>query len=911
MVTFAMTVICLGVLLEAVQAQTVYQGTSGVDLDNAAAWSDGIPNGQTATINVDGANLPRWQYKTTATTTINHTGGTLSFVSAYNMYTDGNNSSLLTYNMSGGGFVFASGCEFNVNGHVFNLSGGLIDVSSGTQFRLLNNGILQLSGSGTLDAPTIGGTVGTMNFVSGWTGSVTIDDLDAASWKTMLATTLAGSTFDGVDITTDNFDYFFAVDGAGTLTLRDAPLTLTWDGDGGDDNWATVANWGPDAIVLSGDDLTFAGTTGLTPNNDLAANTDIAGITFDNTAGAFTIGGNVIDLTGNIVNNDTDLQTLGLDMRLTGGHRQVNTASGDITITGDISQDASNRQLQKTGSGTLTLTGANSHSGGTTLSSGTLVLGAAAAAGTGTITLSGGTLDTVATTYINNISATGSAAINNSAGTVTFNTGTVTGAGTLAFSVAQQTRFFSDLSGFSGTISHDNDAGGQLRLWNQVEDLSATKIVTSGGTSGSGLQFINSGNDHTIGELSGTGGKILMRGGSGLTLTVDQSTDTTYSGLLQDGDASRKGTLVKDGVGTLTLDGANTYSGTTTIDGGTLLVNNASGSATGTGALNVNSGGTLGGTGTVSGVVTVNSGGHISVNASNSEISLTGGLTLNAGAVLDVDLSSYAGGSTKVIVDYDGALSGTFAVTNLTAGWTADIDYAHDQGGSDLAIALIGIREYQTLTWDDGAGDDNWSSGANWVGDPVVGPVDGDSVVLTTTAQSILDGAWTIVNGASLTSETSGVGDELVLQSDSDLTLATGGTMDIGFIRPRFSSGGQFTIEPGASLDTDAYGLGSISATITFEANAGGVTVWNNTGQFQMGGDNLVVDLSNYDIANGTTLVLVDYNVAGDLGGQTFASVDVFGGLTGTLDYAYDQGGGDLAIAITGIGVPGTIFRFR
>ena len=172
----------------------------------------------------------------------------------------------------------------------------------------------------------------------------------------------------------------------------------------------------------------------------------------------------------------------------------------------------------------------------------------------------------------NDISATGSTTIVNNTGTLSLsNDGSVTGTGTLAFSVANETRFFSALSGFSGTVSHDNDTGGQLRLWNQVEDLSGTKIVTSGGTSNGGLQFIGN-NNHTIGELSGTGGIINMRGSSGLTLTIDQSTDTTYSGLLQDGDTNRKGSLVKDGSGTLTFDGANTYTGSTTVSGGTLAL---------------------------------------------------------------------------------------------------------------------------------------------------------------------------------------------------------------------------------------------------------------------------------------------------------------------------------------------------
>lgn len=190
-----------------------------------------------------------------------------------------------------------------------------------------------------------------------------------------------------------------------------------------------------------------------------------------------------------------------------------------------------------------------------------------------------------------------------------------------------------------------------------------------------------------------------------------------------------------------------------------------------------------------------------------------------------------------------------------------------------------------TITWDDGAGDDLWSSGANWDA-PEVSPANGDSVVLTPTLQSELDYSWTIESGQSLTSTGSGFTDEMILGGSGTLTLATGGTMDIGFMRPRFSSGGQFFIEPGASLDTDNYGLSAISATITFEADATGVTLWDNSpGQFQSGGDNLVVDLTNYDFSNGNTLNLVNYGTFTLGGSQDFSSVSVLGGAFVSIDY--------------------------
>jgi autotransporter-associated beta strand protein len=97
----------------------------------------------------------------------------------------------------------------------------------------------------------------------------------------------------------------------------------------------------------------------------------------------------------------------------------------------------------------------------------------------------------------------------------------------------------------------------QLNTSNVIPDASAV-TVASGAT-----LLLDWGVSETLGSLAGAG-TVNFRTG---TLTVGDSSNTTFSGVLQDS----YGTLVKQGSGTLTLSGNNTYSGLTTINAGTLV----------------------------------------------------------------------------------------------------------------------------------------------------------------------------------------------------------------------------------------------------------------------------------------------------------------------------------------------------
>jgi autotransporter-associated beta strand protein len=103
----------------------------------------------------------------------------------------------------------------------------------------------------------------------------------------------------------------------------------------------------------------------------------------------------------------------------------------------------------------------------------------------------------------------------------------------------------------------------------------------------------------TIGSLAGDG--MVLLAGHALSIG-NNNLSTTFSGVIQD-----TGSVIKLGTGTLTLGGASTYAGVTTVTAGTLLVANQSGSATGNGTVKVNSG-TLGGTGIISGKTNIGTG---------------------------------------------------------------------------------------------------------------------------------------------------------------------------------------------------------------------------------------------------------------------------------------------------------------
>ncbi len=147
--------------------------------------------------------------------------------------------------------------------------------------------------------------------------------------------------------------------------------SYTWNGGGADDNFSTGDNWGGSAPP-SGSELVFAGSTRLTPYQDLDTNPTWTKITFDATAGAFDIDGNVFKMGGNVYNNSAATQTFDANIDLTGNY-SFYAAYGDIVINGVIGESATGKGPTTSCVGGInwhmvTFTNANTFTGNTVVS---------------------------------------------------------------------------------------------------------------------------------------------------------------------------------------------------------------------------------------------------------------------------------------------------------------------------------------------------------------------------------------------------------------------------------------------------------------------------------------------------------------------------------------------------------------
>lgn len=454
-----------------------------------------------------------------------------------------------------------------------NLADGVTSSSTGSfYFRDQSGGTGTLAliktGAGTLDFSAYaamtysggltvnGGIFAFNNSAAVGTGSLTLGGgtlkvTSGASLTISLATTLTAATVSGIDTGAGTVTYSGTMTGSGALTKSGAgTLTLSSASNnysGGTTLSAGTLNYGSTA-ALGGGTVTFS-----------AASVLQTGVT-----GALT---NAVTINSGVTGT-------------------VDTQGNSATLSGKISGSGT---LEKQGAGTLTLSNStNDYSGGTTLSAGTLNYGDLAALGAGTVTFSAAsTLQagvagelTNAITINNGVTA----AFDTQANNVTLS-GDITGPGQLLKKGTGILYLSSANNTFSGGLLIENanigiagpTAYGVVLL---ATNAAGTGPLTIGNASTSVARFSLNGYDQTVSALASgsTGIRVLeangTTGGAVSTLTVNQSTDTTYTGFLRDQNTGGgKLALVKTGSGLLDLSGAQTassYSGGLTVNGGTL-----------------------------------------------------------------------------------------------------------------------------------------------------------------------------------------------------------------------------------------------------------------------------------------------------------------------------------------------------
>lgn len=489
--------------------------------------------------------------------------------------------------------------------------------------------------------------------------------------------------------------------------------SFTWDGGAGDNNWRSATNWSGNAAPAADGtaSLVFSGETRTSANNDFGTNTVFLSITLQNNrstgmTAAFTLSGNPIILGGDVTAtlptvDGTINDIISLPMLLNGIRTFTPNLSGakihSLTLSGNIGESGGAQGLTKAGAGNLTLSGANTYSGKTTVNGGTLYfnsignVGAASSALGAPATPENGTIDLNGTLYYTGAAASSDRMINLTSAGVFYNetggdlllTGDITGnnknftfRGTKNFTQAGL------IATGSGALTHTgygtltltcptNSFSGVIQIF--AGTLSADSISDGGVVSalGQGTHiYLGQAGFSNIGTLQfvGSSGGSCNRG-----ITVQAAAGSTYGGIIENtvegqtltlsgnvgvagiatnrllqltgagngvmsgvlgGTLEERLSIAKTGAGTWSLSGANTYKGTTAVTAGTLLINGLTDPGS---AVTVAAGGTLGGTGTVYGTVSVAAGGTLAPGVSG-----IGTLTLASGSTEALTLNGSA-----------------------------------------------------------------------------------------------------------------------------------------------------------------------------------------------------------------------------------------------------------------------------
>ncbi|PWU10020.1 MAG: hypothetical protein C5B50_26135 [Verrucomicrobia bacterium] len=499
---------------------------------------------------------------------------------------------------------------------------------------------------------SISGTAGTMACGG---NTLTVNAPNGETYSSVISSTASGK---------------FVKNGTGTLTLSGSSTGFAGE---------LVLNNG--TIGVGGANSLGASSSGsiVTLSGGKLSNTSASGRTIPSTAsvnlsGDFTVDDSLFTGPGQILFNGA--------ATIKNSNRTITVNGGaNLGLGGVVGQDVAGRSLIKAGTGILALTAVNTYSGDTTISGGTININSTGTLGdgTGTLHLSGGTLNITA-------SRTPSTAPVANAIDVTADSSITT----------SSTAATVDLNLSSGTVG---TSGGSLTLSNAATAAAGVfqPRFSAGFSTTLPIKIANGVNGTTLLQSFNTTGN-----------------DQTFNGAIS-GSGSYKKTASTSGTGgKTTFTAANTYSGGTTVNDGTLLVSNSSGSGTGSGTVTVSANGTLGGNGEIAGATTVS--GTLSPGASIGTLTFDSSLTLSGTTVMEVnktlataDKIVMNGGTVTLggalnIVNLagtlmsgdtfhliDGTMAGTFASVNSPgAGLVWNISQLAAGGSGNATVACDG-----------------------------------------------------------------------------------------------------------------------------------------------------------------------------------------------------------------------------
>ncbi len=523
-----------------------------------------------------------------------------------------------------------------------------LTLSANNTLTLGNNGIVMSAHAG---AATISGAGGiALGAAQSWTNN-------SSSLLTISANVVNGANL-------------LTVGGSGATTISG----IVGSGGGG------LAKTGTGTLTLSGTN-TYTGTTSIT-NGTIYISSDA---NLGAAPGTATAGSLVIDSNGTLaVTQGFTLNTnRGIKIGPTSGigSGTIEVASGQtLTYGGIITSNgvSGTGGLTKTGAGTLTLSGVNAYTGDTLISAGTIRLGNAAAlpsgSGKGNLTVNG-TLDLYGFgASVNGLSGSGAGIITSgAAGAITLTAGNNNASGSFSGAIQNGSGTLTLAKAGTGTLTLGGNntftggvtiGGGTLQLANLgALNSSIPNSVTFGAAAPTTTRLQLNGNSVTIGALAtnATPGTVVIENASAsaATLTVSQSANSTFAGILQNGAGGGALSVTKTGTGTLTLSGANIYTGTTTISAGALQAGSALSLPSGAGTGNVILNG-----GAAAGLLDIN-GYDLTIN----------GLSGTTGAVLGKVVNNRAA-TVKTITVGSGDASTTFAgliANNTGTGGTLNL----------------------------------------------------------------------------------------------------------------------------------------------------------------------------------------------------------------------------------------------